>query len=42
MSNFKVQVFGKLLIKIQGGGGGGGFRLTENYQFTLTNVIKGT
>lgn len=23
MSNFKVQVFGKLLIKIQGGGGGG-------------------
>lgn len=40
MSNFKVQVFGKLLIKIQGGGGG--FRLTENYQFTLTNVIKGT
>lgn len=41
MSNFKVQVFGKLLIKIQGGGGGG-FRLTENYQFTLTNVIKGT
>lgn len=39
MSNFKVQVFGKLLIKIQGGGG---FRLTENYQFTLTNVIKGT
>lgn len=29
MSNFKVQVFGKLLIKIQGGGGGGGLDLPK-------------